>query len=79
MNQPCRCVANNGDDAKFQEIVDTLLQKKDYPKIEEYHKRQKRLEIKKKFIEGMSVEEFLEYFEDPEKVRHGCAQIAVVL
>lgn len=50
--------------------MDTLLQRKDYPKIEEYHKRQKRLEIKKKFIEGMSVEEFLEYFEDPEKVRH---------
>ncbi|XP_050710784.1 uncharacterized protein LOC126995348 [Eriocheir sinensis] len=63
-----RCVDNNGDEAKFQEVVDSLLQKKDYPKIEEYHKRQKRLEIKKKFIEGMSVEEFLEYFEDPEKV-----------
>ena len=36
--------------------------------MEEYLKRQKRLEIKKKFIEGMSVEEFLQYFEDPEKV-----------
>ncbi|KAK7077921.1 hypothetical protein SK128_020266, partial [Halocaridina rubra] len=36
--------------------------------MEEYLKRQKRLEIRKKFIEGMSVEEFLEYFEDPEKV-----------
>lgn len=53
--------------------MDNLLQQKDYPKIEEYHRRQKRLEIKKKFIEGMSVKEFLEYFEDPEKVRHGCA------
>lgn len=63
-----RCVAISGDDTKFQEIVNELLQSSDYPKIEEYHKRQKRLEIKKKFIEGMSVEEFLEYFEDPEKV-----------
>ena len=68
-NVICRCVAINGDDTKFQEIVNELLQSKDYPKIEEYHKRQKRLEIKKKFIEGMSVEEFLEYFEDPEKVK----------
>ena len=66
----CRCVANNGDDAKFQEVLDELIKSNDYPKIEEYHKRQKRLEIKKKFIEGMSVEEFLQYFEDPEKVRH---------
>ncbi|KAK8406659.1 hypothetical protein O3P69_007319 [Scylla paramamosain] len=63
-----RCVAISGDDTKFQEIVNELLQSTDYPRIEEYHKRQKRLEIKKKFIEGMSVEEFLEYFEDPEKV-----------
>lgn len=71
-------MANNGDEAKFQEVVDSLLQHKDYPKIEEYHKRQKRLEIKKKFIEGMSVEEFLEYFEDPEKVRQGNVQIYVL-
>ncbi|MPC47131.1 hypothetical protein E2C01_040866 [Portunus trituberculatus] len=63
-----RCVAISGNDTKFQEVVNGLLQSTDYPKIEEYHKRQKRLEIKKKFIEGMSVEEFLEYFEDPEKV-----------
>lgn len=55
--------------------MDNLLQQKDYPKIEEYHKRQKRLEIKKKFIEGMTVEEFLEYFEDPEKVRHECSVV----
>lgn len=70
-------MANSGDEAKFQEVVDALLQRKDYPKIEEYHKRQKRLQIKKKFIEGMSVEEFLEYFEDPEKVRHSYVLIFI--
>ncbi|XP_071539421.1 uncharacterized protein [Panulirus ornatus] len=63
-----RCVGINGDQAQFQVLVEELLRDKRYPKIEEYNKRQKRLEIKKKFIEGMSVEEFLEYFEDPEKV-----------
>lgn len=63
-----RCADNNGDQASFQALVDELLKNKTYPKIEEYYKRQQRLEIKKKFIEGMSVEEFLDYFEDPEKV-----------
>ncbi|XP_042221686.1 E3 ubiquitin-protein ligase RNF216-like isoform X4 [Homarus americanus] len=63
-----RCAGINGDPAQFQMLVDELLKNKEYPKIEEYNKRKKRLEIRKKFIEGMSVEEFLEYFEDPEKV-----------
>ncbi|KAK4328200.1 hypothetical protein Pmani_001322 [Petrolisthes manimaculis] len=63
-----RCADNNGDQVNFQALVDELIKNKNYPKIEEYNKRKKRLEIKKKFIEGMSVEEFLDYFEDPEKV-----------
>lgn len=58
----------NGDQTKFEGLVDELMEKKDYPKMEEYLKRQKRMEIKKKFIEGMTVEEFLEYFENPEQV-----------
>ncbi|XP_045592246.1 uncharacterized protein [Procambarus clarkii] len=63
-----RCVGINGDQAQFQLLIEELLKNKEYPKREEYNKRQKRLEIRKKFIEGMSVEEFLEYFQDPEKV-----------
>ncbi|XP_068238259.1 uncharacterized protein [Palaemon carinicauda] len=63
-----RCIGLIGKPEGFQSLVEELMEKKDYPKLEEYLKRQKRLEIKKKFIEGMSVEEFLEYFEDPEKV-----------
>ncbi|XP_066988324.1 LOW QUALITY PROTEIN: uncharacterized protein [Macrobrachium rosenbergii] len=63
-----RCISLNGKQEDFQALVEELMEKKEYPKLEEYLKRQKRLEIKKKFIEGMSVEEFLEYFEDPEKV-----------
>lgn len=45
-----------------------LMENKNYPKMEEYIKRKKRREMRKKFIDGMSVSEFLELFEEPEKV-----------
>lgn len=57
-----------GDNNKFTELVVSLAENRSYPKMEEYLKKQKKLETRQKFIEGMSVEEFLEYFEDPEKV-----------
>lgn len=45
-----------------------LMEKKEYPKMEQYLARKKRQEMRKKFIDGMTVAEFLELFEDPEKV-----------
>ncbi|CAL4112790.1 unnamed protein product, partial [Meganyctiphanes norvegica] len=63
-----RCSNIVGLNNMFEELVAELLEKPDYPKMEEYLKRQKKMEMRKKFIEGMSVEEFLKYFEDPEKV-----------
>lgn len=45
-----------------------MTENRSYPKMEEYLQRKKKMNIRKKFIEGMSVEEFMEYFEDPEKV-----------
>ncbi|ROT81988.1 hypothetical protein C7M84_024842 [Penaeus vannamei] len=40
-----RCVGINGDQTKFEGLVDELMEKKDYPKMEEYLKRQSVMEI----------------------------------
>ena len=58
-----------GDQEKFSELVFSLTENKNYPKMEDYLLRKKNLDIRKKFIEGMTVDEFLQYFEDPEKVK----------
>ncbi|RXG70540.1 E3 ubiquitin-protein ligase [Armadillidium vulgare] len=57
-----------GEQEKFVELVVEMTENRSYPKMEEYLQRKKKMNIRKKFIEGMSVEEFMEYFEDPEKV-----------
>ena len=44
------------------------MEYKDYPKMSEYIARNKRKEMREKFMKKLTVDEFLELFEDPDKV-----------
>ncbi|XP_018027113.2 E3 ubiquitin-protein ligase RNF216 isoform X2 [Hyalella azteca] len=54
--------------ARFEALVVELMDTKNYPKMQDYISRTKRMEMRKKFLDDMTVPEFLELFEDPEKV-----------
>lgn len=56
------------DNTRFEALVLELMENKDYPKFEAYVARKKRREERKKFMDGMTVPEFLELYEEPEKV-----------
>ncbi|KAF2348228.1 hypothetical protein FHG87_021016, partial [Trinorchestia longiramus] len=63
-----RCEEVKPDVTRFEALVLELMETKDYPKMEDYLARKRRREMRKKFIDGMTVPEFLELFEEPEKV-----------
>ncbi|XP_018022152.1 uncharacterized protein LOC108678287 isoform X2 [Hyalella azteca] len=63
-----RCEEVKPEVARFEALAVELMETKNYPKMEEYLARKKRREMRKKFLDGMTVPEFLELFEEPEKV-----------
>ncbi|KAJ9589904.1 hypothetical protein L9F63_016965, partial [Diploptera punctata] len=65
LREQCEAIAGNEDDMKT--FVSAILENKQYPTREEYEKRQKMLELQKKFTEQFSIEGFLEIFPTPVK------------
>nr|CAD7452682.1 unnamed protein product [Timema tahoe] len=61
------CERFMGDEQYIQVFIANALEKRDYPTLEDYQKRQKALALRKKFTSEFSVESFLEVFPNPFK------------
>nr|CAD7268411.1 unnamed protein product [Timema shepardi] len=73
------CERLMGDEQSIQVFIANALEKRDYPTLEDYQKRQKALALRKKLTSEFSVESFLEVFPNPFKYfvdKGACADLS---